>query len=60
FWGLCIGVGSLIPLVLLCIALLVSGEASHALRGFAGLFALAGLFAYEHCFVVAGQSVPLS
>ncbi|MEO6890822.1 MAG: 4Fe-4S dicluster domain-containing protein [Ktedonobacteraceae bacterium] len=60
FWGPCIVVGSLIPLVLLCIALLVPGEASHALRGFAGLFALAGLFAYEHCFVVAGQSVPLS
>ncbi len=60
FWGLCIGVGSLIPLVLLCSALLAPGEASHALRGGAGLLALAGLFAYEHCFVVAGQSVPLS
>ena len=28
--------------------------------GIAGMFALVGLFAYEHCFVTAGQSVPLS
>jgi hypothetical protein len=35
-------------------------SAQAALLGLAGIFVLAGLFAYEHCFVVAGQSVPLS
>ena len=59
FWGVFLTLGSLVPLVLLCIALLVP-VAQPALLGSAGLCALAGLFAYEHCFVVAGQVVPLS
>jgi Fe-S-cluster-containing dehydrogenase component/formate-dependent nitrite reductase membrane component NrfD len=59
FWGIFLTLGSLVPLVLLCIALLVP-IAQPALLGIAGLCALAGLFAYEHCFVVAGQVVPLS
>ncbi len=59
FWGAFLTLGSLVPLVLLCIALLVP-VAQPALLGIAGLLALAGLFAYEHCFVVAGQIVPLS
>lgn len=59
FWGPFFMIGSIIPIVMLCIALLVPA-AQPALLGFAGIFALAGLFAYEHCFVVAGQIVPLS
>jgi Fe-S-cluster-containing dehydrogenase component/formate-dependent nitrite reductase membrane component NrfD len=59
FWGPFFLLGSIIPIVMLCIALFVPA-AQSALLGFAGIFALAGLFAYEHCFVVAGQVVPLS
>lgn len=59
FWGPFFAVGSLIPIVMLCIAL-VAPAAEPALLGIAGIVALAGLFAYEHCFVVAGQVVPLS
>ena len=60
FWGPFFVVGSLVPMVMLCIALVVPPSAQAALLGMAGIFALAGLFAYEHCFVVAGQAVPLS
>lgn len=59
FWGPFFAVGSLIPIVMLCIAL-VAPAAEPALLGIAGIVALAGLFTYEHCFVVAGQVVPLS
>jgi Fe-S-cluster-containing dehydrogenase component/formate-dependent nitrite reductase membrane component NrfD len=59
FWGPFFMIGSIIPIVMLCIALLVPA-AQPALLGFAGILALAGLFAYEHCFVVAGQIVTLS
>ena len=59
FWGPFFMIGSIITILMLCIALLVPA-AQPALLGFAGILALAGLFAYEHCFVVAGQIVPLS
>jgi formate-dependent nitrite reductase membrane component NrfD len=59
FWGLFFVVGTLIPLLLLVIGLLAPA-AQPALLGIAGIFALVGLFAYEHCFVTAGQVVPLS
>ena len=59
FWGLFFAIGTLIPLLMLVIGLLAP-EASLALLGIAGIFALVGLFAYEHCFVTAGQAVPLS
>jgi Fe-S-cluster-containing dehydrogenase component/formate-dependent nitrite reductase membrane component NrfD len=59
FWGLFFAVGSIIPLVMLVLALFVP-VVQPALLGVAGIFALAGLFAYEHCFVTAGQIVPLS
>jgi len=59
FWGLFFAIGSILPIIMLCIALLVPA-AQPALLGFAAIFALAGLFAYELCFVVAGQIVPLS
>jgi len=59
FWWLFFASGSCLPLALLCVALLVP-LAQLVLLGIAGIFALVGLFAYEHCFVVAGQIVPLS
>jgi Fe-S-cluster-containing dehydrogenase component/formate-dependent nitrite reductase membrane component NrfD len=59
FWGQFVAPGSLLPLLMLCIALAVPA-AQPALTTIAGILALAGLFAYEHCFVVAGQIVPLS
>ena len=59
FWGPFFAVGTLLPLLLLVIGWLAPGGQS-VLLCFAGIFALAGLFAYEHCFVTAGQSVPLS
>jgi hypothetical protein len=59
FWGLFVGIGSLLPLLLLCLALLVP-DLPLLVPALAGLAALIGLFAYEHCFVVAGQAVPLS
>src|SRR5207302_2675488 len=58
FWGPFFALGSLIPIVMLCIALFAPA-AEPALLGIAGIVALAGLYAYEHCFVVAGQVVPL-
>lgn len=59
FWGPFFAIGSIIPIIMLSVALLVPG-AQPALLGFAGILALAGLFYYEHCFVVAGQVVPPS
>ena len=59
FRGLFLAVGSLLPGLLLVFALLVPG-AQAPLLGLASLAALVGLFVYEHCFVVAGQAVPLS
>lgn len=59
FWGLFFVIGSLLPLALLIVALLLPG-AQPILLGSAAVLALIGLFAYEHCFVVAGQIVPLS
>ena len=49
FWAGAVGVGGLLPLLLLPVA-----------AGIAGLFALAGLLAWEWCFVMAGQRVPNS
>jgi Fe-S-cluster-containing dehydrogenase component/formate-dependent nitrite reductase membrane component NrfD len=59
FWGLFFVIGSLIPLALLIVALLIPGV-QPILLSIAAILALIGLFAYEHCFVVAGQIVPLS
>jgi Fe-S-cluster-containing dehydrogenase component/formate-dependent nitrite reductase membrane component NrfD len=59
FWGTFFALGSLLPIAMLCISLFVPG-AQPALLAFAGMLALIGIFAYEHCFVTAGQIVPLS
>lgn len=56
FWGLVIGVGHVVPLFLLAI---IPGTAM-GVTGLAGLAALAGLLVFEHIWVIAGQSVPLS
>ena len=60
FWGPFFTVGSMLPIVMLLVALFVPPVAQAALLGFAGILALVGLVAYEHGFVVAGQIVPLS
>ncbi len=59
FRGLFLTVGSALPALLLVLALLLPA-AQPVLLALAGLVALVGLFAYEHCFVVAGQAVSLS
>jgi Fe-S-cluster-containing dehydrogenase component/formate-dependent nitrite reductase membrane component NrfD len=59
FWGLFFALGSLLPIAMLCLAQFVP-DAQPALLAFAGILALVGIFAYEHCFVTAGQIVPLS
>lgn len=59
FWGPFFATGSIMPIIMLCCALIFP-SAQPALLGFAGIFALVGLFIYEHCFVEAGQIVPLS
>ncbi len=59
FWGPFFALGSMLPIAMLSIALLVPA-ALPVLLALASIAALAGLFAYEHCFVVAGQIVPLS
>jgi Fe-S-cluster-containing dehydrogenase component/formate-dependent nitrite reductase membrane component NrfD len=59
FWGPFCAVGSLLPIAMLSIALLVP-VALPVLLALGSIAALVGLFAYEHCFVAAGQIVPLS
>ena len=59
FWGQFLVIGSLFPIAMLTIALAVPA-AQPVLLALAGVLAIVGLFVYEHCFVQAGQSVPLS
>jgi Fe-S-cluster-containing dehydrogenase component/formate-dependent nitrite reductase membrane component NrfD len=59
FWGPFFATGSIMPIIMLCFALIFP-SAQPPLLGFAAIFALVGLFIYEHCFVEAGQIVPLS
>ena len=55
FWWGAIGAGGLVPALLLAI-----GSTSAIAVGLASVLALAGLLAYEWCFVMAGQAVPNS
>jgi Fe-S-cluster-containing dehydrogenase component/formate-dependent nitrite reductase membrane component NrfD len=55
FWGGAVGLGGIVPIVLLLV-----GISNHIVVGFAAVLALAGLFIFEWCFVMAGQSVPNS
>jgi hypothetical protein len=55
FWAGAVLLGSVLPLLLLMI-----GSANAIVLGVAVLLALGGLFAFEWCFVMAGQGVPNS
>jgi formate-dependent nitrite reductase membrane component NrfD len=55
FWGGAIVAGGVVPLALLWFA-----PGSYAVVALASVLALAGLFAFEWCFIMAGQSVPNS
>jgi len=56
FWGGVVAAGILLPL-----AALATGIAqTPAIAAFVSIFALAGLFLWEHIWVQAGQAVPLS
>jgi len=59
FWGIGIGLGIVLPVVLLAVALAQPG-AMAALVAVAALAALVGLVGYEDAFVRAGQAAPLS
>ena len=55
FWIGAVGLGGFTPLLLLWVA-----PSNVAVAALSGALALAGLYAYEWCFVMAGQSVPNS
>lgn len=55
FWLWAIGVGHILPLILVAVA--VSNPITGAI---AGIATLGGLYAYEHAFVMAPQEVPNS
>lgn len=55
FWIGAVGLGGVLPLLLLWAA-----PANAAADAVSGLLVLAGLYAYEWCFVMAGQLVPNS
>lgn len=58
FWGGGIVLGHLVPLVLLGIGLTAGGLGW--LAGLAAIAAIAGLYAFEHAFVMAPQEIPNS
>ncbi|MDP6283280.1 MAG: polysulfide reductase NrfD [Acidimicrobiales bacterium] len=51
--------GLVVPIILLIVSLMVDAQAS-TFSFLAGIFVLVGMWAYEHSYVQAGQSVPLS
>jgi len=55
FWFGAVGVGGILPVLLLLIAM-----SNRIAVGVSGVLALAGLLIFEWCFVMAGQSVPNS
>jgi Ni/Fe-hydrogenase subunit HybB-like protein len=57
FWWLAVGVGIVVAAVAAALAIALISPFMLAL---AAVAALVGLVAYEHCYVVAGQSVPIS
>jgi Fe-S-cluster-containing dehydrogenase component/formate-dependent nitrite reductase membrane component NrfD len=56
FWGVVVVLGHVVPVLLLA---LIPGT-PIGVTGVAGLCALAGLLAFEHVWLIAGQSIPLS
>lgn len=59
FWGLAVGLGNFLPIILLLSFGLQDGGA-YSLLVWASLFALAGLWIFEDLWIKAGQAVPLS
>jgi Fe-S-cluster-containing dehydrogenase component/formate-dependent nitrite reductase membrane component NrfD len=59
FWGVGVGVGIVATLALLLAALALPAV-DGLLLALAGITAFAGMAAYEHAFVQAGQAAPLS
>ncbi len=59
FWFGGILLGLVVPAALVVVAMVI-GSAGTILAAIAGVASLIGMFAYEDCFVRAGQSVPLS
>jgi hypothetical protein len=59
FWGLTIGAGLIVPIILMALFLFSGGHLS-VLGIVAALLALAGLFSFEDHWVKAGQIAPLS
>lgn len=59
FWGVFMAVGVLLPVIFLAWACL-QAEAAWFLHPLSALLALVGLWVFEHLWVEAGQSVPLS
>jgi Fe-S-cluster-containing dehydrogenase component/formate-dependent nitrite reductase membrane component NrfD len=59
FWGGAVGVGALVPLVLLCAAIPPHAP-GIALNAAAAIAVLAGLLTWEHVWITAGQAPPLS
>jgi len=55
FWIGAVGLGALLPLLLLWLA-----PPNAVVTAISGVLALAGLYVYEWCFVMAGQLVPNS
>ena len=55
FWGVAVGVGGIMPLALLWLAF-----GNYIALALASVLSLVGLFAFEWCFIMAGQSVPNS
>jgi formate-dependent nitrite reductase membrane component NrfD len=59
FWGIAIGIGALLPLILILWSAFKVG-ADHTLITLASILALVGLWTFEDLWVKAGQAVPLS
>jgi hypothetical protein len=59
FWGVAVGVGVILPVVLLAVAL-AQASPMMGVVAIAAVAAFLGLAAYEHAFVQAGQAAPLS
>jgi Fe-S-cluster-containing dehydrogenase component/formate-dependent nitrite reductase membrane component NrfD len=59
FWGGCILLGHLLPLLLLALGLLAPPLALP-LAGLAAIAAIAGLYTFEYAFVMAPQEIPNS
>ncbi len=58
FWGGSLGLGHLLPLLLMLTAVLLVG--SPILEAVAGVCAIVGLYLYEYAFVMAPQEIPNS